>query len=151
MVSHKFEYNDFLLCAMIFLRTYFFTRSLLRTTQFTDPRAQRVCNMYGAEATYKFALKALMKNNSEVLITIITLTTMLLFGYSVRIFERHVQDDFNFINNSFWFTLVTLTTVGYGDYYPRTNPGQVLAVVLGFVGNFITSLFVVSMNNSLEF
>lgn len=59
--NFEFEVNEVLLCAMIFLRFYFFSRSVLRTTQFTDPRAQRICGMYGTEATYKFALKSVMK------------------------------------------------------------------------------------------
>ena len=33
-----------------------------------------------------------------------------------------------------WWTLVTMTTVGYGDYVPTTTGGRLLAVVLMFLG-----------------
>ena len=33
-----------------------------------------------------------------------------------------------------WWTIVTMTTVGYGDYVPTTISGRLLAVVLMFLG-----------------
>lgn len=44
-----------------------------------------------------------------------------------------------------------MTTVGYGDYSPDTHAGRLLTIVLAFCGNFVTSLFVVSLTNMLEF
>ncbi|CAM4081581.1 ion channel [Nocardiopsis rhodophaea] len=36
-------------------------------------------------------------------------------------------------DEALWWTLVTITTVGYGDYYPVTEHGQLIAVAL-FIG-----------------
>ncbi len=38
--------------------------------------------------------------------------------------------------DAIWYTIVTLTTVGYGDYYPVTNGGKILGlfIILGSVG-----------------
>ncbi|MEM9520260.1 MAG: ion channel [Actinomycetota bacterium] len=51
------------------------------------------------------------------------------------IFERGQPgatiDDFG---TALWWSFVTVTTVGYGDHFPATGPGQVVAVVLMIVG-----------------
>jgi hypothetical protein len=107
--------------------------------------------MYGTDATYTFALKALMKDQSLFLISLMLLSVMLVFGYNVRLFEREVQEDFSYLSTSFWFCLVTMTTVGYGDYFPLTHSGRTITILMAFCGNFIVSLFVVSLTNMLEF
>ncbi|ETV90443.1 hypothetical protein H310_14767 [Aphanomyces invadans] len=45
--------------------------------------------------------------------------------------ERH---GFSNIPKSMYWTVVTLTTVGYGDITPKTVPGQFLATIVMFVG-----------------
>ena len=36
--------------------------------------------------------------------------------------------------NAVWWAFVTITTVGYGDYYPVTTVGRFLAIILMFAG-----------------
>ncbi len=48
----------------------------------------------------------------------------------------HENSNMRSIGEAFWFTLVTLTTVGYGDFYPTTVAGKLIGVffLLGSVG-----------------
>jgi voltage-gated potassium channel len=50
-------------------------------------------------------------------------------------FEEHA-DGTNIHNfgESLWWAIVTVTTVGYGGYYPVTSGGRCVAVVLMLVG-----------------
>lgn len=43
-----------------------------------------------------------------------------------------------------------MTTVGYGDYFPRTTIGRVIDIVLVVWGIFIVSLMVVVLTNALN-
>lgn len=53
------------------------------------------------------------------------------------------------IFSGFWFSAVTMTTVGYGDKAPRTWPGKVLALVWMFAAILITSTFTGLIASSL--
>ena len=37
-------------------------------------------------------------------------------------------------SDAVWYTIVTITTVGYGDKYPVTNPGRIVGVLIMIVG-----------------
>ena len=53
--------------------------------------------------------------------------------------------------NCMWNVIITLTTVGYGDLYPKTLMGRFVGVIIAFWGVFIVSFFVVTLNNMLTF
>ena len=44
-------------------------------------------------------------------------------------------------SDALWYTIVTISTVGYGDYYPTTNPGRIAGVVIIVVGVGIFGTF----------
>ena len=43
--------------------------------------------------------------------------------------------------NPFWWAIVTMTTVGYGDFAPSTPEGRIFAVLVMFAGISLTAMF----------
>ena len=64
-------------------------------------------------------------------------TLMLLYFSSIGIyyFENEAQPEvFASIFDAMWWSVATLTTVGYGDVYPITSGGKIFASVIVFIG-----------------
>lgn len=59
--------------------------------------------------------------------------------------------DWTYLWNSMWCTIITMATVGYGDFVPETHIGRLIAVMACIWGNFLISLMVVSLTISSEF
>jgi hypothetical protein len=66
---------------MIFARMVYPIKSSLKMSFYMDPRAQRVCSIYGVEAGYEFALKAIMRENSWYIVIYGMLITLLSMSY----------------------------------------------------------------------
>lgn len=50
------------------------------------------------------------------------------------IFERDPTSNIRTFSDAVWFSISTVSTVGYGDLYPRTIPGRILATILLIFG-----------------
>lgn len=61
-----------------------------------------------------------------------------------------MDDNFRNLTTAMWNVIITLTTVGYGDYYPKTNFGRLIGIITAFWGVFFVSLFVVALTNTLD-
>ena len=63
--------------------------------------------------------------------------------YIISLVEKGSADaNIKSLTDAFWYAIVTLTTVGYGDFYPVTNVGKVIGLFiilgsLGLIGYFI--------------
>ena len=52
---------------------------------------------------------------------------------------RMAPTPFETIFTTMWWCVVTMTTVGYGDLYPTTPVGQIIATITMFWGLFASS------------
>ena len=64
---------------------------------------------------------------------IITIISVWIFGsFIITLIEK--QEQFNHIGNALWWTIVTMTTVGYGDMTPTTGLGRFFAIIIMLSG-----------------
>lgn len=79
---------------------------------------------------------------------------ILIFGFFAWLFERRSnKEEFGGgvrgLWSGFWWSAVTMTTVGYGDKSPRTAGGRVVALIWMFTAVIIISGFTASITSSL--
>ena len=88
---------------------------------------------------------------------IVILMLILLFCGSTLFFfiEKGTNENINTYYDSLWWGVVTLTTVGYGDIFPTTNAGRLVASILMFMGLGVVGSFtalvascLINQNNS---
>lgn len=97
-------------------------------------------------------VKQLLNNKHETTLASILLLMVILLtaGSSMMLFiegqspEANIQDG----GDAMWWALVTISTVGYGDHYPVTDAGRILAAGLiicgvglfGMISGLVTSM-----------
>lgn len=79
---------------------------------------------------------------AELVVILIMIGMLLLFSSSLMyVVETEVQPDkFPDIPSAMWWGVATLTTVGYGDVFPITPLGKILAGIIAFLGIGIFAL-----------
>jgi voltage-gated potassium channel len=77
------------------------------------------------------ALRASRRKITVFLIVVLTLVTI--FGSLIYLVEDP-KDGFTSIPKSIYWSIVTLTTVGYGDISPQTGLGQLLSALIMIIG-----------------
>ncbi len=55
-------------------------------------------------------------------------------GYAILHLETNHESNIHSAADAMWWSFVTVTTVGYGDHFPVTPSGRVLAAVLMIAG-----------------
>jgi voltage-gated potassium channel len=89
---------------------------------------------------------------------LITLLFLLLFvvttaGIAIYVFEEHVNPQINTVFDAFYWALVTMTTVGYGDISPVTHEGRTISMIVIVAGiamiSFVTSVIVSAFSEKL--
>lgn len=86
--------------------------------------------------SFHLIMKVIKGKSSELLVTL-SLALVILFLTSIMMFNLEYEaqpDKFQSIFQALWWSVATLTTIGYGDIYPITPYGQVLAAITAIFG-----------------
>ncbi len=84
----------------------------------------------------------------------VLLGTMFIIGVVVWLFERRKNKEFggnakSGIGSGLWWSIVTMTAVGYGDKIPKTIGGRMFAAIWMFMGIVLVSSFIATITSIL--
>ena len=103
-------------------------------------RAARLVGRVARLGRYSAGIRTLalvvQAKKDELLSVILVLLLLLLVASSLVFYAEHgaQPDKFSSIPETMWWGIITLTTVGYGDVYPVTIAGRVLAGAMAILG-----------------
>jgi voltage-gated potassium channel len=88
----------------------------------------------------RLLMQALRASRRKIIVFLFTvLTLVIIFGSLIYLIEDP-KDGFTSIPKSIYWSIVTLTTVGYGDISPKTNLGQLLSALIMITGYAIIAV-----------
>ena len=87
------------------------------------------------KALQRFNLAFKLVKEELMLFFIVTVILIYISGSGMYFFENEAQPEtFKTVFHSFWWAVVTLTTVGYGDVFPITVGGRILTFFILMLG-----------------
>ena len=137
----------------------FYENIILGSGRLNFLRAVRLIRTFRALKVFAFTsglqiiVQSLKASFRELILLLIILLIPVVVFSSV-LFEietkEGTQPDFNSIPEAFWWAIITMTTVGYGDMVPKTIPGRTIGGVCAIFGVLIVALPVSVIGNNFS-
>jgi voltage-gated potassium channel len=96
-------------------------------------RALKLIRYNKAISRFNIAIK--LVKEELVLFLIVTVMLVFIVSFGIYYFENEAQPEaYKSVFHSMWWSIVTLTTVGYGDIYPITLGGKIFTFFVLIIG-----------------
>ncbi len=99
-------------------------------------RLLRIFKLGRFSKSLKTISEVLKETKTDLITTIFVAFILLVISSTLMYYvESDAQPEkFASIGHSFWWSVATLTTVGYGDVYPVTGLGKLLSAIIALIG-----------------
>ena len=156
------NFSSICLTLMMF-RLILLFRLFLYYSKWADLSVRKHCRELGVYKPLVFALKACLKDRPHLLLIPAFAISTLALGVTLQIYEKPFNEnnssftdngstqDYSYLYNSMWLILLTMTTVGFGDTFPRTHMGRIISIITIIWGTFLISLMIIMFNNYILF
>ena len=107
-------------------------------------RVLRLLRMVRAVGVLSIGLRAsrrALRHHQFHYVLVATAAVMLLGSAGLYVVERNENDAITSFGDALWWAVTTTTTVGYGDIYPKTGEGRLIAVFLMLTGIGVIGIF----------
>ncbi|POR05245.1 hypothetical protein AU468_01795 [Alkalispirochaeta sphaeroplastigenens] len=109
--------------------------SIVPVYQFRALRAVRVVRVLRLVSLVARARRSIAQYfTSHVLTYVVVILCVVIALGSISIYLVERGNSINSFADALWWTVVTVTTVGYGDLSPESTPGRIVAIILMITG-----------------
>ncbi|ETV96794.1 hypothetical protein, variant 1 [Aphanomyces invadans] len=148
------EYPYETLGMVMFLRLYWIVRLVRNHSGFYGQRVDFIGSLNNVSTDSPlWHFRAIFYHHPVFAFLTCTILTWVATAVGVSVMERPLPSPLDSELTAMWMVIVTMATVGYGDFVPRTVAGRVITVLGGIVGGVIvismlTSLFMGSLQTT---
>ena len=114
--------------------------------------SEKILDKFYLNTNLMFTLKAYQKNNPFISLIFLFFLSCVSFALCIRIFEVHywesqkvILQNWRYRWNAIWCVFVSMTTVGYGDFFPKTHFGRILIIIACIIGIYFVSMMMIFM------
>lgn len=150
--DYQYKLNH-LLTIISFFKNACFMGILLTYSKYMRPRSYRISMMYGSNPGSIYALRAIFKESPFSVVLAAFSTSIVIFTFAFRVAEWKVYPSSGagtVYSNMVWMTMITMTTVGYGDFAPQTSIGRVIGSLCVTWGGLLLSVMVVVLTKAFS-
>ena len=112
--------------------------------------SEKILDKFYLSTNLLFTMKAYQKNNPFISLIFLFFLSCISFALCIRIFELHywesqkiILQNWHYRWNAIWCVFVSMTTVGYGDFFPKTHFGRFLIIFACIVGIYFVSMMMI--------
>ena len=129
-------------------RIYLLFVSIISASIYLTPRASRLCRIYNSKRPVSFAAKSFFHGHPLPSLLLLFLSFALILAQMMMLAEES-SSVIETLEESLWCVIITMATVGYGDYHPVTYLGRTVAFVAAILGIIISSLLILTLSRYL--
>ncbi|CAF1605442.1 unnamed protein product, partial [Adineta ricciae] len=163
--SNNLAWLDMIFTLPMFFRLYLVARSVTQHSPLVDAASSRsIGYLNRVPMTISFILRAFLQTYPGLCWSCMMTTLLLITSWSLHACEQGMWFPIQTLSpaplasvsfassfaNATWFTIVTFTTVGYGDIVLQTYCGRGIAFLTSFIGLFASAILVAVFINKIS-
>ena len=133
--------------AFLSFRVFYLLKLLNVYSLYRIPKHEKILAKNSIKPDFMFNIKAYQKKYPFFSLVVIFILTVYTFGLFVRYFEMYFWEGviayrqlWHYRWNAFWCLFISMTTVAFGDFYPKTHVGRILIIFSTIVGIYFVSM-----------
>lgn len=114
-------------------------------------RVIRIFRIIDTSSEVKMLKLSLLKSRNEFLLFVMVLISFaFIFGSCIFWAEFLNPDTYPNIFIGIWWAFITMTTVGYGDFYPKTTSGYFVGVLTSTFGLILLTMPIATISSNIS-